>query len=483
MRGLSTAIALVATLAAPASTAASTPGQTQADTFGQLYVDAVNSDAGFERFMLRDAESVPREAIRGFFNDQRWINGGGVDLIGARTRPGNPRLIEVAVRNRIYGGVQGVELTLEAGDHPRITAFEPTPAPAWALPRAKPQSQAEFADRASALVDKGCAAGLFSGAVLIAAGDRVLVEKACGEASRRYHVANTTSTRFNIGSMDKMFTVVAAMQLVEGGKLSPGATLDRYLDASWLAPEIARQVTVWQLMTHTSGLVPDVADELETKPRFRLRELDQFKPLVRDSRLATTPGATFNYSNTGMLLLGAVIAQASGEDYYAYVQRHIFAPAGMTATASYLIDDPVENLAIGYTRVPGSAYGWRENSIRIMRRGIPAGGGFSTVGDLHRFALALQANKLISQASLRRLWADPDRDNYAAGFEIGHGAVGPSAGHSGLDAGVSTRMRLYLDRGYVVVLLANIDRAAPPLLDAIEGEMVRAPVEKLGVAR
>lgn len=473
MRG--PAIVLAATLAASASSAAPTPGQAQADSFARLYVDAVNSDAGFERFMLHDAEPVPREALQGFFNDQRWISGGGVDLIGARTRPGDPRLVEIAVRNRVYGGVQGVEVRLDAADTPRIAAFEPTPAPAWSVPRAKPQSQAEFTARASGLIDKGCAAGLFSGAVLIAAGEKVLVEKACGEASRRYHVANTTSTRFNIGSMDKMFTVVAAMQLVEAGKLSLDATLDRYLDASWLAPEIARQVTVWQLMTHTSGLVPDVADELEAKPRFRLRELDQFKPLVRDSQLATTPGETFNYSNTGMLLLGAVIAQASGEDYYAYVQRHIFAPAGMTATASDLIDDPVENLAIGYTRAPASAYGWRENSIRILRRGIPAGGGFSTVGDLHRFALALQSNKLISQASLQRLWADEDRDNYAAGFEIGHGAVGAAAGHSGLDAGVSTRMRLYLDRGYVAVLLANIDRAAPPLLDAIEGEMVRAP--------
>ncbi len=472
MRVLRIAIAMTTALAASVAAAASPP-QTKADAFGRLYVDAVNSEAGFERFMLRDAEPVPRDAIRFFFDDQRWINGGGVDLIGARSRPGDPRLIEVAVRNRIYGAIQGVELTLDAAD--RIAAFDPTPAPAWAVRPATPVTQAEMTMRATQLIDKGCAAGLFSGAVLIADGAEVLVEKACGEASRRYHAANTTTTRFNIGSMDKMFTVVAAMQLVEAGKLSLDAPLDRYLDASWLAPDLARKVTVWQLMTHTSGLMPDVADELETKPRFRLRELDQFKPLVRDAKPTTTPGETFNYSNTGMLLLGAVIAQASGEDYYAYVQRHIFAPAGMAATGSYLIDDPVENLAIGYTRIPGSDFGWRENSIRILRRGIPAGGGYSTVGDLHRFALALQSEKLISAASLRRLWADENRDNYAAGFEIDHGAMGLAVGHSGLDAGVSTRARLYLDRGYVAIILANIDRAALPLLNAIEGELIRAP--------
>ncbi len=477
MRDLSNVViglVMAATLAAPVAAAPRALTQTEAEAFGRLYADAVNSQPGFERFMLRDVESAPLEAIRGFFEDQRWINGGGVDLIGARTRPGS-RLIEIAVRNRIYGGIQGVELTLEATDNPSITSFDLTPAPAWAVPPVKPSTQAEFVARVSRLVDKGCAGGVFSGAVLVAAGEKVLVEKACGEATRRYHVANTTTTRFNLASVDKMFTVVAAMQLVEADKLSLDATLDRYLDPSWLDPEVARRVTVWQLMTHTSGLSPDVIDELETKPRFRLRELDQFKPLVRDARLTTTPGETFNYSNTGMLLLGAVIAQASGEDYYAYVQRHIFTPAGMSATGSYVIDDPVENLAIGYTRVPNSPFGWRENSLRILMRGIPAGGGYSTVGDLHRFALALQSGKLISQASLRRLWADDDRNNYGAGFEIGRGAVGSSTGHSGLDRGVSTRVRLYLDRGYVAVVLANIDRAAPPLLDAIEGELVRAP--------
>lgn len=468
-----TIFGLIAAVAfAPTLGVAAPPVDAQA--FGRMYADAVNSDAGVDRFLERDIEQVPPEAIRFFFSDQRWVSGGGVDLIGARLRPGSPLVIEAAVRDRIYGAVRGVELTLKSAEDPRITAFEPTPAPSWAVASAAPISQAQLSSNVAALVDKGCSAGLFSGAVLLAAGDKVLVEKACGEASRRYHVANTPTTRINLGSMDKMFTVVAAMQLVEAGKLALDAPLDRYLDATWLNPEVARKVNVWQLMTHTSGLSPDVADELWNHPRNLFRELVAFKPLVRDAHLTTTPGETFNYSNTGMLLLGAVIAQVSGEDYYAYVQRHIFTPAGMTATGSYAIDDPVEDLAIGYyRRVDGK--GWRENSMRNQLRGIPAGGGYSTVGDMHRFALALEAGKLVSRASLRRLWADEDRDNYGAGFEIGHGAVGEAVGHSGLDAGVSARMRLYLDRGYMAVVLANIDRAAPPLLDAIEGELLRAP--------
>lgn len=373
-------------------------------------------------------------------------------------------------------GSRGVELTLEHKPEGwRIGFLDLTPAPAWAVPSRPPLTEPQLARRVGDLVDRGCAAGVFSGAVLVARGDQVLAERACGEASRRYHAANTLETRFNLGSMDKMFTAVAAMQLVEAGKLSLDATLDRYLDASWLNPQAARRITVWRLLTHTSGLQPDAMSALAKQPRDRFRELADFKPLVRDAQPAFEPGARFEYSNTGMLLVGAVIAQASGEDYYAYVRRHILEPAGMTSTGAFAADDPVENVAMGYRRAPDSPYGWRENTLLAPLRAMPAGGGYSTVADLHRFAVALQTGKLISQASLARLWTDQDQHNYGAGFEVNRGAIGRAVGHSGFFYGVSTRMRLYLDRGYVAVVLANIDRATPPLLDAIEGEILLAP--------
>jgi CubicO group peptidase (beta-lactamase class C family) len=128
-----------------------------------------------------------------------------------------------------------------------------------------------------------------------------------------------------------------------------------------------------------------------------------------------------------MVLLGAVIAQASGEDYYAYIRDHVLTPAGMTATGSFASDDPVENLATGYIHAPGA----RENTTHLLLRGVPAGEGYSNLADLRRFALALQTGKLVSPAAVERLWADHDHANYAAGFEIEHGAIGLSAGHSG----------------------------------------------------
>lgn len=466
-------MAAVAILAALAVSAASPPSPADIQALAQAYVGAVGSEAGVPAFIALDVEDVPPPAIHGFFDDQRWINGGGVDLLGARLRPGAPDKLDVAVRNRIYGGVQGVELTLEHRPEGwRISTLDLIPAPAWSAPAKAVLSPSDLPARVDGLVDRGCAAGVFSGAVLIARGPQILTQKACGEADRRHHIANTPETRFNLGSMDKMFTAVAVLQLAEAGKLALDDTLDRHLDATWLAPETAKRITIWQLLTHTSGLAPDLMNRLAKQPRDRFRTLDDFKPLVRDATPEFDPGSRFDYSNTGMLLLGAVIARVSGETYDTYVRRHIFDPAGMTATGAVSADDPVENLAVGYRRAPDSAYGWRENTPISLLRGIPAGGGYATLGDLHRFAVALQSGKLVSQASLDRLWTDPDQHNYGAGFEVNTGAIGRAVGHSGFFPGVSTRLRLYLDRGYTIIVLANTDRAAPPLVDALEGAIL-----------
>ncbi|MCW5760408.1 MAG: serine hydrolase, partial [Phenylobacterium sp.] len=136
---------------------------------------------------------------------------------------------------------------------------------------------------------------------------------------------------------------------------------------------------------------------------------------------------------------------------------------------------PEPGLAVGYYRAQGSAYGWRENTLDFPLRGSPAGGGYATVGDLHRFLRAVQTGRLVSPASRAKLWTRAAGGDYGAGFETVDGAVGRTVGHSGFYKGISTKARIYLDRGYIAVVLSNIDRGAVPLLDAIEGEMLRAP--------
>jgi CubicO group peptidase (beta-lactamase class C family) len=302
----------------------------------------------------------------------------------------------------------------------------------------------------------------------------VLVKEACGEASLRYHARNTVDTRFNLGSMNKMFTAVAVMQLVEAGKVSLTDPLSKYADETWLRRDIASRITIEQLLTHTSGLGSfDEDDAFDASSRAQYRDLADYKPVVRAEKLAFPPGTRFQYSDTGFLMLGVVVEKASGETWFDYVRRHIYAPAGMSATDCYPMNEPAENLATGYGWYSKGPYHWRENTFDHLFRGGPAGGGFSTVGDLLRFARALQAGKLVSPASLAVLWTDHPPHDYGAGFEIVSTAAGGSVGHSGYFEGISTRLSIFRDRGWVVVVLSNIDDGAPGLVDAITDQIAR----------
>jgi CubicO group peptidase (beta-lactamase class C family) len=319
---------------------------------------------------------------------------------------------------------------------------------------------------------------VFSGAVLVAHNDQVLFQAACGEASRRYHAKNSVVTRFNLGSMNKMFTAVAVMQLVEAGKVSLDDPLGKYADETWLPHEVTDRITIAQLLTHTSGLGDFFDDGLLKNSRDLYRELDDYKSLVRTEKLSFEPGTRFQYSNTGMLMLGVVIEKASGENYFEYVRRHIYRPAGMNATDCYPMDQPVENLAIGYYDAPDDSLGWRENTFKDPMRGGPAGGGFSTVGDMFRFTRALQAGKLVSPASLKTLWSNHPPNSYGAGFEVEDTAAGKVVGHTGFSWGVSSRLNIFLDKGYVAVVLSNIEAGAPILSEVIGDEIARAAPQK-----
>lgn len=442
------------------------------------YVAAVNGGdlASTEAFRARDSAldvnaAIPAPVFENYFANQKRVTG-GLTLVTARLNAHGQ--LEVLVRDRLYGGLHGVTLTLDGTPEQRASELDPGPAYPWAA-EGEPLTPAGVAAQTRAVVAKACKAGVFSGAVLVARGDRVLMQTACGEASRRFHVPNTVETRFNLGSMDKMLTAVAVMQLAEAGKIGLDDPLSRFLDETWLAPEVARAVTVRQLLTHTSGLGDFLGAEYRKAPS-RYREVADYKPLTRDFKPAFPPGTKFQYSNGGMLLAGAVIEAASGERYDDYVRRHILAVAGMTATGNVDADDPGATVAMGYTpsdRTPG---GWKENVFANVYRGGPAGGGYSTVGDMFRFARALETGKLVGERSLEFLWTDHAPQGqvpnaYGAGFELRDTSAGRTVGHTGFLYGVSTRMSLFLDRGYVVVVLSNVEVGAPTLMDVL-GEVV-----------
>jgi len=334
-------------------------------------------------------------------------------------------------------------------------------------------SEKQFIQMTKEIIQRIYKRDIFSGTVLIARGEELLLEHACGEASKRFHVPNNIDTKFNLGSMNKMFTATAIAQLVEKGLLSYQDPISKYVDESWLPKEITSKITIHHLLTHTSGLGSYFNETYSKGSRELYRTVEDFKPLVKEEKPAFEPGKRFRYSNTGMLLLGVVIESVTGQSYFDYTRKNIYEPAGMKNSDSYEMDYPVENLAIGYSLDRKSEYGWQNNLFKHVIKGGPAGGGFSTVGDLHGFAHALQTGKLVSVDSLKTLWKDHSGENYGYGFGVVQGPNGKVVGHGGGFPGINGQLDLYLDKGYIVAVLSNYDRGASPVAQKISQLLAR----------
>ncbi|MFZ6732091.1 serine hydrolase domain-containing protein [Undibacterium sp. Ji42W] len=338
-----------------------------------------------------------------------------------------------------------------------------------------PAAEAAMNDKLQTMFNTACNKDEFSGVYLVAKAGKIISEAACGEASKRYHVANTIETRFNVASVGKMFTAVGIGQLAEAGRLSYADPVSKYVDASWLSPEVAKKITIGQLLSHTSGLGDLFNSKFLNGPYMQmvaLRHLDDYKPFTRDATLEFAPGSNYLYSNMGTLLLGVIIEKVSGQNYYDYVRQHVFLAAGMHSTDSYVRDEGTENLATGYLGKQAATAGRKENTVLIPLRGGPYGLGYSTTHDLLRFADALHAGKLLKPATRQLFWQDQtagraDKGSYGYCFELSAGKLGKVVGHSGQFTGVYSKLDMYLDAGYTVVVLSNYEPGQQPLAGRI----------------
>jgi len=418
-----------------------------------------------ERIPLEDHVST----LLGFLRDT-----GGVDFHSLRTyTPERPGVTVVVVKDRILGGWWG--LSVRFGEAPKrlvnglgINSARP-PAGLVEPPLAEKQAVEEI----RAVMARVKRHDWYSGTVLVARGADVLLTDFAGEASKAFHAPNTIDTKFNLGSMNKMFTSVAIARLVEAGKLAFDDPIGRWIDETWLPKNVTDRITVRHLITHTSGLGSYFNEAYQKSSRALFRKLDDYKPLIKDDKPAFTPGERFQYSNTGMFLLGVVIEKVTGKDYFEHIRKSVYGPAGMTDSDSYEMDYPVENLAIGYSPDLTSPYKWQNNLYKHVLKGGPAGGGFSTVKDLHRFALALLAGKLVSPKTRELMWTDFKGASYGYGFQVVQGPGGKVVGHSGGFPGINSQLDICVDSGYVVAAMCNYDSGASPLAAKIGSILAR----------
>jgi CubicO group peptidase (beta-lactamase class C family) len=387
-------------------------------------------------------------------------------------------------KSKLTGSWVALVVRVEAEAPHRITGIgQRQPKPPAGEASTKPLGDAEKARELDAFVKKLADADVFSGAVLLARDGRVIYKKAFGEANKDFNAPNRADTKFNLGSMNKMFTGVAIAQLVERGKLSFDDPLSKFLP-DFPTKEAAEKIKIKHLLTHTSGLGSYFNKKFFDSSREKYRTVEQMMELAKDEKLQFEPGTKWSYSNTGMLVLGAVVEKVTGQSYYDYVRENIAKPAGMVNTDCYELDYVNPNLAVGYEKeYTDAGVRFSNNIFKHVMRGGPAGGGYSTVEDLLRFDAALRAGKLVSAEMVKTLLAPkPEVNSPRYGYGFGLDPEKQIYGHSGGFPGISSNLDMFWSNGYTAVVMSNYGGGAFPVTEKMR-ELVLAGQESRAANR
>uniref|UniRef100_UPI003D0DA197 serine hydrolase domain-containing protein n=1 Tax=Pseudoalteromonas sp. TaxID=53249 RepID=UPI003D0DA197 len=239
------------------------------------------------------------------------------------------------------------------------------------------------------------------------------------------------------------------------------------IDKSILGKGDFSKIKIRHLLSHTSG-IGNISgyDEIQNK----VRSLKDIQHLYTSIDATFEPGTEWRYSNTGMVLLGQVIENVTGENYYDYINENVYKKANMQQSGSYDLDVPVKNTARNYwfSVETGQV---TENLMFQSVKGGPAGGGYSTVGDLHKFAMAMQNAQLVSrELSNKALSAKPELNapNWGYGFSVRSSAGNTTVGHNGSHLGMTARLNMYQEKGYILVVLGNFQSSAWPVVAKVD---------------
>jgi D-alanyl-D-alanine carboxypeptidase len=329
--------------------------------------------------------------------------------------------------------------------------------PPGAIPPAKLAMPALIA-AVDELATSRAAKDQFSGAILLAQGGRVLFQKAYGLADRTHAKPNRLDTQFRFGSMGKMFTAVAIMQLVEKGKIDLQAPIGRYL-TNYPNQDIATKVSVANLLSHTGG-TGDIFGPEFNRRKASLRSTKDYVDLYGNRAPAFAPGSRKSYSNFGFILLGRIVEEVSGLPYDDYIQRNIFKPAGMTSTGNRPERETLPRRAVSYT---GSGGGLKSAADTLPLNGTAAGGGYATVGDFNLFMEGLTSHRLLRRETLQKLIEGGVKMAGGEFAQFDFGETVPDAGrwigHSGGAPGMSGTLQHFLKTGVTLIILANRDPA------------------------
>jgi CubicO group peptidase (beta-lactamase class C family) len=297
-------------------------------------------------------------------------------------------------------------------------------------------------------------------AVVIVQGGEVLTARGYGHADRAAAIrVDPERTLFRTGSVGKLFTWTAVMQLVEAGRLDLDRDVNDYLDFR-IPPRGGQPVTLRNLMTHTPGF-EEAIKRLVTDRADRLASPEEYLKAWVPERIYP-PGEVPAYSNYGVTLAGYIVERVSGESYDDYVDRHVFVPLGMTSstTRQVLPEHLRARMSRGYLLGSGPAYPFEMFGVS------PAGGATTTVTDMAKFMIAwlqdgeLAGRRILAADTARRTLATrldvvPPLNSMLLGFfELGYGGR-RIVGHGGDSQYFHSTLSLYPDEGVGVYLVVN----------------------------
>lgn len=324
-------------------------------------------------------------------------------------------------------------------------------------------------------LDDRAGQNLFSGVVLVRQGTKALIEHAAGLAHRGHRVPLTIDTRFQVASVGKMVTAVAALKMVEEGSLSLDRPLTGYLPPQYRPASLDDRHTLHHLLSHTSGLPNYFDDEDETWeswtaamdriPGYKAAGPSDLLPLFADLPAVNDPGAEYVYCDSNFVLVGLLLEWVGGKPFAEVATELVLEPARMTRSGFFDLDREPEDHATGYMG-DGPVETWRANTFSLTYRGMPDGGMTSTAHDLDHFLTTLRSGELVHPDTFSMMTTphgiDPESwDAYGYGMEL---VVDKDQvtiiGHSGSDPGVTANISHYMARDTTVVVICNQDRGA-----------------------
>ena len=330
----------------------------------------------------------------------------------------------------------------------RVMLFRATPSEKQNGQIKPPANQADFLPTVEKYLADQTAADKFSGVVLIAENDKPTFVRAYGLANKENKTSNNTDTKFNLGSINKIFTRIAIGQLIKAGKISLDDKLGKYLP-DYPNKDAGEKVTIRHLVTMKSGIGDFFGEKFMAMPKDKLRTNGDYIPLFAEQPLAFEPGTNQGYSNGGYILLGAIIEKVTGKSYYDYVRENIFNVAGMKNTDSYESDKLPANTAFGYTN-QNPKNEWVNNRSFHGFRGSAAGGGYSNAEDLLKFSAAVKSGKLIDLG-------DDGQPLKADDIRVAGGSVG-----------INSMLTVNGRNGLTIIVLSNYD---PPSAENAESQI------------